>query len=294
MMNDYFFHLDPSFRDPETARYRLLPVPYDGTACFLKGTVKGPEAVLAVADQIEHFDEELRVEAFQNGILVLPEIPPADSPEEEFQRIYETVKARELFAHGSSRFPIIIGGEHSVTPPVIRAATESVENLSILQFDAHTDLRESYLGSRYSHACAMRRSLEYTPHLVQVGIRSISAEEFADCPDRVHRVITPEMIENEFGYCIDRIVHGLTGNVYITVDVDAFDPSQAPGTGTPEPGGLTWRQVVTIIRDVCIHKNVVGADVVEVMPLGNGNIITEFLAARLISKIMAYTFRSGG
>lgn len=289
MSEPLFFDIEPEFRDPKTARYFLLPIPYEGTVCFMKGTARGPEAILAVADQVEHFDEECRVEAFRDGLVVLPPVPPAETPEEESQRIYETIKRHNLFSSKDKRFPILLGGEHGITPPAVRAAAESYENLSVLQFDAHADLRDSYTGGKYSHASAMRRVVETVPNLVQVGVRSFSAEEFTDCPDRLHRIVTPEMIENEFGYCIDRIMYGLTENVYITIDIDAFDPSQAPGTGTPEPGGLTWRQVTTMLREVCAQKNVVGADVVEVIPLGNGNIITEYLAARLVSKLMAYT-----
>lgn len=286
-----FFELEPKYRDPNTAFYRILPIPYEGTACFLKGTVHGPEAILAVAGQMEQFDEELYVEAFRRGIVVLPEIPPAGTPEEEIARIESTVRAHQLFSRERHCFPIILGGEHSITPPVVRIAAETIDDLSVLQFDAHTDLRDSYTGGKYSHASAMRRVIETVPTLVQVGIRSISAEEFADCPDRVRRVITPVMLENDFGYCMDRVLYGLTENVYITIDIDGFDPSQAPGTGTPEPGGMTWRQVTAILRRVCEEKNVVGADIVEVAPLGGADVITEFLAARLVAKLMAYTCR---
>ena len=292
MSGPEFFHLDSQYCDPATARYRILPVPYDGTACFLKGTIRGPEAILAVADQIEHFDEELLIETYKEGIVVLPEIPPAETPEEEMRRIEETVRRHELFTQGSSIFPIILGGEHSITPPVVRVAAESIPNLSVLQFDAHTDLRDSFTGGKYSHASAMRRVIEVVPHLVQVGIRSVSAEEYAECPERVRKAITPQMLDIDFSFCVDRVLYGLTENVYITIDIDAFDPSQAPGTGTPEPGGMSWRQVTSILRTVCETKNVIGADIVEVAPLGGGNVITEYLAARLVSKLLAYTTRS--
>ena len=286
-MTKTFFCLPQEYRNPETARYRILPVPYEGTVCFLDGTSKGPEAILAVSDQMEHFDEELRIDITRDGIVTLPPVPSAKSPEDQQQRIYDRVREKNLFAPG--RFPLILGGEHGITPAIVQATVEAYDNLSVLQFDAHADLREAYTGGRFSHASAMRRVLDCTPHLVQVGIRSFSAEEYRDFSDRIDRAITPAMLERDFTYCVDRILFGLTENVYITFDIDAFDPAYAPGTGTPEPGGLNWRQVTGILRKVCAAKNVVGADIVEVAPLGRGNVITEFLAARLAAKIIAYT-----
>jgi agmatinase len=283
-----FFNLPVERCDPKTAGYLILPIPYEGTVCFLSGTIKGPEAILAVSDQMEHFDEELLIDFTQHGIAALPPIPPADTPEEEFERIYSTVKQYNFFHSG--RFPIILGGEHSVTPPIVRAAAESYENLSVLQFDAHADLRDSYTGSRYSHASAMRRVLDWTPHLVQVGIRSFSEEEYRDCPEQISRILTAKMITENIHESLDRIFCGLTEHVYITFDIDVFDPSLAPGTGTPEPGGLNWQQITYLLRKICTTKKIVGADLVETIPLGGQNIITEFLAARLVAKIITYTF----
>lgn len=286
-MNETFFCLPEEYRNPSTAKYLIVPIPYEGTVCFLGGTSKGPEAILAVSDQMEHFDEEMLIDFSRQGIATLPPIPSADTPEEEMKRIHAAVKERQLFT--PERFPIFLGGEHSITPPIVRAAIEVYPNLSVLQFDAHADLRQSYTGGRYSHASAMRRVIESTDHLVQVGIRSFSPEEYRECSERIHRVITPAMIRQDYTYCLDRILYSLTENVYITIDIDAFDPSYAPGTGTPEPGGLTWHQVTGILKLVCSKKNVVGADIVEVSPMGEKNIITEFLAARLAGKLMAYT-----
>ncbi len=283
---NHFFELPEERCKPETAKFLVLPIPYEGTVCFMKGTAKGPEAILNVSDQVEHFDEETLCDCTFRGVATLPPIPAADSPEEEYQRIYSTVKQYDFFR--PEKLPIILGGEHSVTPPVVQAAAEAYPKLSVLQFDAHADLRDSYTGGRLSHASAMRRVLEFTPHLVQVGIRSFSAEEYRDCPDQIRRLITPAMLEQDFSYCIDRILFGLTQDVYITIDIDGLDPSEAPGTGTPEPGGLRWRQLIAILKRVFAAKNVVGADVVEVAPLGGNNVVTEFLAARLVAKIMAY------
>lgn len=284
-----FFCLPEQYRNPDTARYQILPIPYEGTVCFLGGTSKGPEAILAVSDQMEHFDEETFTDITRQGIATLPPIPPADSPEEENRRIEETVRNLDLFR--ADRFPIFLGGEHGITPPIVRVAAEAYPGLSVLQFDAHADLRESYTGGRFSHASAMRRVLEWTPNLAQVGIRSFSPEEYRECSDRIRRAVTPTMLNRDYTYCIDRILYSLTENVYITIDIDVFDPAYAPGTGTPEPGGLSWLQVTGILKQVCAEKNVIGADIVEVSPLGGNNVITEFLAARLVAKLIAYTLR---
>ena len=281
-----FFQLPQRRSDPETARFLVVPIPYEGTVCFMPGTANAPEVILAVSDQVEHFDEETLCDFTEYGVATLAPIPSAGTPEEQYRRIYETIKFHNIFR--PERLPIILGGEHSITPPIVQVASETYPELSVLQFDAHADLRNEYLGCRYSHASAMRRVLEHTPHLVQVGVRSFSGEEYHDCPQYIERLITPLMLEQDFSYCIDRILAGLTENVYITIDIDALDPSEAPGTGTPEPGGMRYRQLTAILKKVCVEKNVVGGDIVEVSPLGNGNVVTEFLAARLAAKLMAY------
>ena len=282
-----FLSLPDDRCDPITARYRIIPVPYEGTVCFLGGTGRGPEAILAVSDQMEHFDEELLCDFTRRGIATFPAILAADTPEEEFAQIYQTVKQETYFQPG--KFPIFLGGEHSITPPIVRAAVECFGTISVLQFDAHADLRDAYTGGKFSHASAMRRVLEITPNLVQVGIRSFSEEEYRDCPQRIATLITPRILKQDVEHCMDSILDSLSEQVYITVDIDVFDPAFAPGTGTPEPDGLDWVQVTSILRRVCEAKTVVGADVVEVLPLGGNNAITEFLAARLVGKMIAYS-----
>ena len=286
-MNRSFLSLSDKRCDAQTARYQIIPIPYEGTVCFLDGTAKGPNAILDVSDQMEHFDEELLCDFTRLGIATFPSIPVADTPEKMFQQIYQTVRKESFFQ--SDKFPIFLGGEHSITPPIVRAAAECYGTISVLQFDAHADLRDSYTGGKFSHASAMRRVLEITPHLVQVGIRSFSEEEYQECPQQIASLLTPKMLRQDAEGCIKKILDSLTETVYLTVDIDVFDPAFAPGTGTPEPGGLDWFQVTDILCEVCKTKNVVGADVVEVAPLGKGNVITEFLAARLIAKIIAYS-----
>ncbi|MDR0392105.1 MAG: agmatinase [Planctomycetaceae bacterium] len=281
-----FFSLPKELSDPATAKFFIQPVPYEGTVSFLKGTVNGPDAILSVSDQMEHFDEELLFDITQSGIATFPTIPPANSPEEQFNRIYQTIHERNLFQ--KNRIPIFLGGEHSITPPIVSCASELYDEISVLQFDAHADLRDSYTGTKYSHGSAMRRVLEYTQNLVQVGIRSFSEEEAQYYPDRIKQFITPALLVRDYSFCLDQILHKLSDQIYITIDIDVFDPSFAPGTGTPEPGGLSWREVTDILRRVCEAKNVVGVDIVEVAPLGGNNVITEFMAARLVGKIIAY------
>jgi len=286
-MTQLFLTLPADRCNLQSARYRIVPVPYEGTVCFLGGTAKGPEAVLAVSNQMEHFDEELLCDFTRQGIATFPPILSAGTPEKMFDRIYQTVKWENYFESG--KIPVFIGGEHSITPPLVRAAAEYYGTISVLQFDAHADLRDSYTGGKFSHASAMRRVLEITPHLVQVGIRSFSEEEAQECPQQIASLLTPKMLTQERKHSLEKILTALTEKVYITVDIDVFDPAFAPGTGTPEPGGLDWFQVTDILRQVCKTKNVIGADIVEVAPLGGGNVLTEFLAARLVGKIIAYT-----
>lgn len=280
-----FFNLPISYRG-ENAYFKILPVPYEGTVCFEHGTAMGPERICAVSDQMEYIDEESRREFWRRGIETLaPVAVDGLSPEEVMEKIAGAV--RGLF--GVERFPIILGGEHSITAPVVRAAREVYPQISVLQFDAHSDLRDSFPpGGKYSHASVMRRVLEITPKLTQVGIRSFCETDLVECPEQVQRFITPVMLENDFDESIKRILDSLTDTVYITFDMDAFDPAAAPGVGTPEPGGLTWRQVMNILRQVFAAKSVIGADVVETMPLGGNFVTTEFLAARLVGKIMNF------
>lgn len=268
------------------ARYVVFPIVYEGTVCFRKGTGQGPERILAVSDQMEYIDEETCIEFWKPGIRTLSPLPPEPTPCREMETIYERVVQEDLFAE--NRFPIILGGEHSLTAPIVRAAAEKYPDLSVLQFDAHSDLRDSFPpGGRDSHASVMRRVLEITSRLVQVGIRSFSEEDLISCPEQVKRFITPAMLDEDLDAVISLILKRLTGPVYLTIDIDAFDPAIAPGVGTPEPGGITWRQITKILRAVFSERKVIGADIVETAPIP-GQVITEFLAARLVAKLMVY------
>jgi len=278
-----FLGVEPACSDVATAHYAILPVPYEGTVCYAKGTIDGPAAIIEASPQMEWFDEELGAEFHHAGIATYPAVPPADDPAEQMRR----VKASAEPIHAAGKFLLALGGEHSITAPLVAAATDVHGPLSVLQIDAHADLRDRFDGTPHSHACVMRRVLEMTDRICQVGIRSYSAEEWDACPEQVASFITPALMETDPEW-IDRAIALLGERVYVTIDIDGFDPSIAPGTGTPEPGGLTWRQVTSLLRRVCAERAVVSADIVEVRPIP-GNHITEFLAARLAYKIIAYT-----
>ena len=280
-----FLALTPPQSDLATARYAVLPVPYEGTVSYKPGTAAGPAAILDASQQVELYDDELRGEFCQCGVATLPAVEPADDPADQMARV--RAAARPAVAAG--KFLLTLGGEHSITAPLVGLYAEKHGALSVLQIDAHADLRDRYGGTGHSHACVMRRVLEITPSLCQVGIRNFSREEADECPEQVADFFTPQRIEAEANW-IDQAVGRLREAVYVTVDIDGLDPSIAPGTGTPEPGGLTWRQTTSLLRRVCAERRVVGADIVEVRPIPP-NHVTEFLAARLAYKIIAYTQR---
>jgi agmatinase len=277
-----FLNLSPELSGP-SARYAVLPVPYEGTVSYLAGTAAGPAAILDASGYVECFDEELGGEFVQAGVMTCPAVMPAPTPEEQMDRVREA--AGPIVRDG--KFLMTLGGEHSITAPLVELMVRHHGTLSVLQIDAHADLREQYHGSRCSHGAVMRRVLETAGSICQVGIRSFSTEEFAQCPRQVENFITPSLIASQSDW-IDRALRLLGPKVYVTIDIDGFDPAYAPGTGTPEPGGLDWPQVTGLLRRVCKERQVVSADIVEVRPIPP-NHITEYLAARLAYKIIAYT-----
>ena len=278
-----FLGLPPEYSEADRSRYAVLPVPYEATVTYMSGTAGGPMAIIEASQQVELFDEELQIEIHTPGVATYPIVQPAAGPEEQNRRIKAAVAP--ILADG--KFLLAIGGEHGITPALVEAVAEAHGPISVLQIDAHADLRDHYAGSRDSHACVMRRVIETADRICQLGVRSLSLEEFQECPDQVSTFITPAQVAADDKW-IDRAVAMLGQKVYITVDVDGFDPSFAPGVGTPEPGGLDWASVTALIRRVAAEREVVAADIVEVRPIPP-NHITEFLAARLGCKIIAYT-----
>jgi agmatinase len=274
----------PTTVDFDASRVVILPIPFDRTTSYVPGTRTGPHEILVASSHMELWDEETQTDVHGIGICTLPEIEfPFATMEEviaEIQRV-----ASEIVRRG--KFPVFLGGEHSITPPLVAAVAEKHKHLSVLQLDAHADLRRDYMGTPHSHACAMRRTLAYAK-TTQVGIRSLSTEEAADLPS-LNTTIFYDYNMRRDPHWMDRVVDSLSENVYITIDVDGFDPAIMPATGTPEPGGLSWYEGLTLLRKVIEKRNVVAWDIVELSPMG-GNVAPNFLCAKLIYKMLAYRF----
>lgn len=278
-----FLGLGKEHCDPASSRILILPVPFDGSSSWLKGADRGPAALLQASREVELYDMETHCEVHRLGIATLPPLagPPGQDPAELAGEV-EAVVAAMLEA---GRFPVLLGGEHSISIGAIRAAQRAVPELTILQVDAHADTRETYLGSPCNHACVMARAREGGP-VIQVGIRSMDATELAKMDvDRVH----PAHRIHEDPDWLERIRPQLGRKTWITFDLDALDSSQMPATGTPEPGGLLWPQVMQLLRLVCRHSDVVGLDLVELKPI-DGFEAPDFLAARLLQRMLSQVF----
>ncbi|MFH1478250.1 MAG: agmatinase [Candidatus Omnitrophota bacterium] len=262
----------------------IVPVPYGKTVSYKKGTEHGPLAILKASDNLELFDEELNLETYKFGIATLPFLKVGGlKPEKMISRVEKNVsKVLE-----KEKFPIVIGGEHSVTIGAIKAVRKKHSDFSVLYFDAHSDLRDSYNHSKYNHACVARRILEYAG-IVEVGIRSFSKEENDFSVENKLNVIKMlDVLEDKD--IKNSIKRGLKQKVYISIDLDVFDPSIMPSVGTPEPGGMSWYGFLNILKEVIKEKHIVGFDVVELCPTRN-MVRSDFFAAKLIYKTLGYIF----
>jgi agmatinase len=276
-----FGDLPEPFADPQRARVAIIPVPYDGTSTWLKGADRGPQAILDASAHLELYDIQTASEPYRLGILTDPPVTEGSSPEAMAQAVEQRV-AGHLRA---GRLPVVLGGEHSVSIGAMRAAAARYPGLSFLQLDAHTDLRPEYEGSRYNHACVMARARELGP-IVQVGIRSMDVSETEGLdPRRVFYAGELAGGRARRGWA-RQVVRRLGQRVYLTLDLDVFDPSILPSTGTPEPGGLGWYPVLELLALVCRRRELVGFDVVELAP--SGARAPDFLAAKLVYKLLAY------
>lgn len=264
----------------ENSEVMLVTVPYDGTSTWGKGADKGPELFLDASENMELYDIETNSEPYLKGVYMAEEITENSSPEKMTEVVYQRTK--ELIQDNDKLFTLI-GGEHSVSIGSIRAVGEKYENLTVLQLDAHTDLRPEFHGSTSNHACAVFEANQ-KHNLVQVGIRSMDAEEMQYVP-KGQCFWAHEISENS--NWIEEVVSKVSGNVYITIDLDAFDPSIAPSTGTPEPGGLQWYPTLKLLKKVFEKCNVVAFDIVELMDSANPK-PSAFLAAKLYYKMLAY------
>ncbi|HMB62486.1 MAG TPA: agmatinase [Eudoraea sp.] len=269
------------FAQLETAKVVLIPVPYDGTSTWGKGADKGPDSFLEASENMELYDIETDSEVYEQGIYLANPITENSAPEAMVNTVHNTTK--EYIKR--NKFVTLVGGEHSISIGTIRAFNECFDNLSVLHVDAHADLRESYHGSRYNHACALHEASQ-TTNLVQVGIRSMDAIE-KTLMDTEKTFFAQDMANDE--YWMDKAVEALTDNVFITFDLDALDPSIMPSTGTPEPGGLLWYETLEFLKQVFAEKNVVGFDIVELCP-NLADKSSDFLTAKLYYKMLSYKF----
>ncbi len=276
-----FAGIPKEFSAYNNAKVVILPVPYDGTSTYGKGADKGPEALLDAAENMELFDIETQSEVYKNGIFLAPPVLENRSPEQMAKTVEETVKNH--LQH--QKFVGMIGGEHSVSIGAINAFQDEYNNLSVLQIDAHSDLRPSYNGTPFNHACAMHHASK-TCNLVQVGIRSMDTVELPFL--KKDKLFTSYRIRSEANW-MDDVVSQLGKQVYITIDLDAFDPAIMPATGTPEPGGLLWNESLDLLKKVFQNHEVVGFDIVELAPI-NGFSAPDFMAAKLLYKILSYKF----
>ncbi|MBA2259029.1 MAG: agmatinase [Acidobacteria bacterium] len=274
----------PEPRSFDDSRVVILPVPVDRTTSYVPGTRNGPREILQASSHMELWDEELGVDVHSVGIFTLPEMELPFGELEPLMNEIERV-ASEVFSR--DKFLVTLGGEHSITPPLLAAAAAKYRGVHVLQIDAHADLRDSYMGTRHNHACAMRRSLEHAS-ITQVGIRSMSTEEAAVVRQLRTTVFYDSSIRADPAW-IDRVVESLGDPVYITIDVDGMDPAIMPATGTPEPGGLSWYEMLALLRATIERRDVIGCDVVELSPLP-GLMAPNFLCAKLIYKILTYRF----
>jgi agmatinase len=289
--DDYAFHwsflaLNNDELNFESSRIVVLPVPYDSTTSYRSGAKEGPRAIIEASRYLEDYDLELDCEISDVGIYTLPELDPnVDGPYKMTERVKNVSKA--IFESG--KILAVLGGEHSISLGAISAAAEMYENLSVLYLDAHGDLRDMYMGSRYSHACTARRVLEIAP-VVEVGVRSISKEEikfYDSSKSKNLDIYFYERTASAESWNVNEVLEKLSENVYISLDLDVLDPSIMSAVGTPEPGGIDWDKITELMITVCRGRNVVGFDIVELCPPA-GPSSCAFIAAKLAYKIMGY------
>ncbi len=281
-MSRVFAGLSPPFSDLEKATAVILPVPYEGTTEWRSGTRDGPQAIIDASQYLEFYDMELDREIYKVGIHTRPQVEPVlSSPEDMIERVYNISK--DLIQKG--KFVVMLGGEHSLSLGIVRAFKEAFPQLSVLQLDAHADLRDKYLGTKYGQACVMRRIFELCP-IVQAGVRSLSWEEKQFLTqNKVPPFYMSELVSTATS--TKKIVDSLSQDVYVTIDADVLDPSIMPAVGTPEPDGMQWQHLLDIIKSVALHKHIVGFDLMEFCPR-EGPAACAFLLAKLAYKFIGY------
>ena len=280
-MSETYAGISEEYSKLDNSKIVLIPVPYDGTSTWQKGSDKGPEAFLNASENMELYDIETQTEVYKQGVYLTRPVTENGSPEQMVDAVHEKTKKYIK----KNKFVTIFGGEHSVSIGTIRAFNECYDNLTVLQIDAHADLRKEYQGSTCNHACAVYEASQ-TTNLIQVGIRSMDVIE-TTVMDTDKTFFAHDMAVDDAW--MDSAIDLMTDNVFITIDLDAFDPSIMPSTGTPEPGGLLWYETLEFLKQVFEEKNVVGFDIVELCPNSNEK-SSDFLAAKLYYKMLTYKF----
>lgn len=283
MQTKTYAGIGEEFSKLETSKIVLIPVPYDGTSTWQKGADKGPDAFLNASENMELYDIETETEVYKQGIYLADAVTENTSPEAMVDAVHKETKKYIK----KNKFVTIFGGEHSISIGTIRAFNEMYPSLTVLQLDAHADLRKEYEGSKCNHACAVYEASQ-TTNLIQVGIRSMDVIE-TTVMDKEKTYFAHEMAIDDTW--MDSAVDQMTENVFITIDLDAFDPSIMPSTGTPEPGGLLWYETLEFLKQVFAEKNVVGFDIVELCP-NKIDKSSDFLAAKLYYKMLSYKFEN--
>jgi agmatinase len=281
--------LEPESSTYETSRVAVLPVPFERTTSYGKGTSAGPAAILRASQSLELYDEELGTEPCQIGIATLPPfLPEAHDMAEAMAELEAEVRTHL----DKGKFLVTLGGEHSITQAPVRATKEVYGEIGVVQFDAHADLREDFEGTPYSHASVLKRIVDDGIPTLAVGIRSISTPESVLIRERKLPVIWGHELDRA-GELFPKLLADLPRKVYLTFDVDYFDPSLVPATGTPEPGGGLWYPTMRLLRRLFQEKEVVAMDVVELAPIG-GQAASDFLTAKLIYKCLGYLQEAEG
>lgn len=280
--SNYFCGEDGYCLDYDKAKIAILPVPYDGTSTWIKGSDKGPKALIEASGAMEMYDIPTGTDVSKQGIFTMPAVTESCSPSKMVNAVEQAVS--KLIA--DNKFPLLVGGEHSVSIGAFRAMAKEYKDLTILQFDAHADLRPSYEGSEYNHACALFKAREVAD-VVQIGIRSICEEEIEFIDSK--RIFFREQVRSDKRW-EESAIEQLSSDVYITIDLDVFDPSIMPSTGTPEPDGLLYHDVLSFINRVNSKHRIVGLDIVELCP-NSADRAPDFLAAKLSYQILSLIFK---
>lgn len=289
--NRNFMHLDDEYSAFDAARVVVVPAPYDGTTCYRPGTREGPQAIIDASRNLELYDPELRRSPYRAGIHTFRAIEPVMG---NAAGMVERIEQVTSYLLNRNKFVVTLGGDHLTAIGAIRAHAKRHPGLSVLQIDAHADLREEYEGSKMSAATVMRRVLDFCSRTAQVGIRSLSEPEArlveeSKLPMWLASTIAEQSLHGKRDW-VDEVVDALGDEVYVTFDIDGLDPSLVPGTGTPEPGGLGWYDVMALLSAVTARRRVVGFDLVELSPLIEGH-VSPVVAAKAVYKLIGMAVR---